>query len=169
MSSSSPAPPPNSLPPSPVDAAPPLRVLVVDDEPDNVDLLVRLLARQGYEVSSAANGHEGLRLARELKPDLVLLDVVMPDLNGREVCRHIKEDAALANVFVALISSVEISADSKVEGLQCGADDYITRPIANRELVARVKVLSRIQRELTKSNPGATRHRPHAGTGRGEC
>ena len=125
------------------------RLLVVDDEPDNLELLVRLFQRHGCEVFSAVNGTDALRLASELKPDLLLLDVMLPDLNGREVCRAIKANPALVDVFIALISSIEISPDSKVAGLECGADDYITRPIANRELVARVDALIRIQRALT--------------------
>lgn len=128
---------------------PPPRLLVVDDEPDNLELLCRLFQRHGCEVSSAVNGTEALRLAGELKPDLLLLDVMLPDVNGREVCRCIKANPALVDVFVALISSIEISSDSKVAGLECGADEYITRPIANRELVAQVNALIRIQRAFT--------------------
>lgn len=126
----------------------PPRLLVVDDEPDNLDLLCRLFQRHGCEVFSAVNGTDALRLAGELKPDLMLLDVMLPDVNGREVCRRIKSDPALVDVFIALISSIEISSDSKVAGLECGADEYITRPIANKELVARVDALIRIQRAL---------------------
>lgn len=127
----------------------PPRLLVVDDEPDNLELLCRIFQRHGCEVFSAANGTDGLRLAGELKPDLLLLDVILPDVNGREVCRAIKADPALVDVFVALISSIEISSDNQVEGLSCGADEYIVRPIANKELVARVDALIRIQRALT--------------------
>ncbi len=128
--------------------APP-RLLVVDDEPDNLELLCRLFQSHGCEVFPAVNGTDALRLAGELKPDLLLLDVMLPDLNGREVCRRIKADASLAGVLVTLISSIEISPDSKVAGLECGADDYITRPIASKELVARVDAHIRIQRALT--------------------
>jgi len=131
----------------PASAGPP-RLLVVDDEPANLELLVRLFRNHGCEVASAVNGAGALRLARKLKPDLLLLDVMLPDLNGREVCRRLKADPALADVFVALISSIEISPDSKVAGLECGADEYITRPIGNKELVARVDALIRIQRAL---------------------
>ncbi len=130
-------------------AAPVPRLLVVDDEPDNLDLLVRLFQRHGCKVFPAANGTDALRLADQIKPDLVLLDVMLPDVNGREVCRLIKASPALVDVFVALISSVEISPDSTVAGLECGADEYITRPIGNKELVARVDALFRIQRALT--------------------
>lgn len=129
-------------------SAPPPRLVVVDDEPANLKLLVRLFRNHGCEVAAAANGAAALRLARKLKPDLLLLDVMLPDLNGREICRRIKTDPALADVFVALISSIEISPDSRVAGLECGADEYITRPIGNKELVARVDVLIRIQRAL---------------------
>lgn len=129
-------------------ATPPPRLLVLDDEPDNLDLLCRLFQRSGCEVFPAINGTEALRLASELKPDLIVLDVILPDINGRDVCRRLKADPALVDVFIALISSIEVSPDSKVAGLECGADDYITRPIANKELVARVEVLIRIQRAL---------------------
>lgn len=130
-------------------AGPVPRLLVVDDEPDNLELLCRLFQRHGCEVFPAVNGTDALRLAGALKPDLLLLDVMLPDVNGRDVCRSIKADPALMDVFVALISSIEISPDSKVAGLECGADEYITRPIGNKELVARVDVLIRIQRALT--------------------
>ncbi len=125
------------------------RLLVVDDEPDNLNLLVRLFRRHGCEVIPAANGTDALRLAGEIKPDLVLLDVMLPDVNGRDVCRAIKSNPALADVFVALISSIEISPDSTVAGLECGADEYITRPMGNKELVARVDALIRIRHALT--------------------
>ncbi|MEN9576071.1 MAG: hypothetical protein RL514_3926 [Verrucomicrobiota bacterium] len=84
------------------------RLLVVDDEPDNLNLLCRIFRRHGCEVFSAANGTDALRLAGELKPDLLLLDVILPDVNGREVCRAIKANPALVDVFVALISSIGV-------------------------------------------------------------
>ncbi len=125
------------------------RLLVVDDNPDNLDLLCRLCRRHGYEVFSATTGMDTLRLAVELKPDLLLLDVQLPDLNGRAVCRAIKNNPTLEGTFIALVSSVEVSVDNTVGGLTCGADEYITRPIANQELVARVGALLRIQQALT--------------------
>lgn len=133
------------------------RLLVVDDEPENLELLCRIFQRHGCEVFSAITGADALRLATELKPDLLLLDVILPDVNGRDVCREIKANPELVDVFVALISSVEISSENKVEGLTCGADDYIVRPIANKELVARVEALIRIQRALTARRVAETR------------
>lgn len=131
------------------DAFRPPRLLVVDDEPDNLELLGRIFQRAGCEVFSAPTGADALRLAAEVKPDLVLLDVILPDGNGRDVCRAIKANPELVDVFVALISSIEISSERKVAGLACGADEYIARPIANAELVARVEALYRIQRAFT--------------------
>ena len=125
------------------------RLLVVDDDASNLTLLCRLFERHGCQVDSAGTGAEALRRVQELQPDLVVLDVMLPDLDGREVCRRIKSAPATAGVLVALISSTETSSDSKVAGLGLGADDYITRPVGNKELLARMDALLRIQRALT--------------------
>lgn len=132
------------VPPVPVP-----RLLVVDDDASNLTLLRRLFEQHGCRVATASTGTEALRRVRELTPDLVVLDVMLPDLDGREVCRRIKAAPATAGVLVALISSTETSVDSKVAGLGLGADDYITRPLGNKELLARTDALLRIQRALT--------------------
>lgn len=132
------------VPPVPVP-----RLLVVDDDASNLTLLRRLFEQHGCQVATASTGTEALRRVRELQPDLVVLDVMLPDLDGREVCRRIKAGPATAGVLVALISSTETSVDSKVAGLGLGADDYITRPVGNKELLARTDALLRIQRALT--------------------
>lgn len=139
------------------DTVRPPRLLVVDDDPDNLELLGRIFRRENCEVFSATTGTEALRLAAEVKPDLVLLDVILPDLNGRDVCRTLKANPDLQDVFVALISSIETSSERKVVGLACGADEYIARPIANAELVARVEALYRIQRAITARRIAETR------------
>lgn len=132
------------IPPSPVP-----RLLVVDDDASNLTLLSRLFERHGCRVATATTGTEALQRVREMQPDLVVLDVMLPDLDGREVCRRIKAAPATSGILVALISSTETSVDSKVAGLGLGADDYITRPVGNKELLARTDALLRIQRALT--------------------
>ncbi len=120
------------------------RILAIDDE-NNRDMLSRLLSRAGFPVKSASTGTEGLSLLPDWNPDLVVCDVRLPDMSGLEICRNIKNTSGTRHVFVALISSQETSPDSKVAGLGSGADEYITRPINNQELVARILALARIQ------------------------
>jgi PAS domain S-box-containing protein len=108
-------------------------------------MTVITLTGAGYRVTEATTGAEALRLAREMQPELVLLDVGLPDLDGREVCRQLKADAATAARFVVLFSSTNISTLDQVTGLEHGADGYITRPISNRELLARVQATLRMQ------------------------
>ena len=122
------------------------RILVVDDD-DAVTLRAtsHILKSAGYQVIEAVNGAECLRLAREQSPDLILLDVVLGDESGVPICQRIKADPQLANLFVVLLSSIKTDSDSQAQGLEAGADGYIVRPIANRELVARVQVLLRIK------------------------
>jgi PAS domain S-box-containing protein len=122
------------------------QILVVDDEPLLLRSTSELLAEAGYRVVEAATGSEGLRLAREIRPALILLDVILPDMDGLEVCRRIKADATLAGTFVALLSGKRIDSRSQAEGLEEGADDYVLRPASNRELLARVKAMLRVQR-----------------------
>ena len=121
------------------------RVLLVEDDSHVRYATARLLEGAGYEVSEAQTGNEGLRLAQEQKPDLVLLDVALPDIDGFEVCQRIKEEPALAGCFVILASGVRTESDGQGEGLEAGADGYIARPISSRELLARVGVMVRFK------------------------
>lgn len=118
---------------------PPATLLVVDDEPSIREAVALWLQHSGYEVAVAATGQEGLEMVRHLRPSLVLLDVELQDVRGTEVCRQIKADPALADVFVVLISGMAISPEQKVTGLEEGADEYLTKPIGTRELLARVR------------------------------
>jgi len=122
------------------------KILVVDDNPVALFAVARPLAAEGYSVLEASTGAQGLALARAELPDLVLLDVMLPDINGVELCRQIKADADGGQSFVVLLSSVETSPDSQSLGMESGADSYIARPIENRELVARVQAMLRIKR-----------------------
>jgi DNA-binding response OmpR family regulator len=130
-------------------------ILVVDDDPNMLKANAHLLKSAGHTVLQAATGMECLRIAREHQPDLILLDVNLPDIDGRDVCRQIKEDPALAGCFVVHLSAVHTSGDSAAEGIESGADSYISLPVSGRELLARVEALLRIkkaERELTKKN-----------------
>ncbi|HLC40099.1 MAG TPA: response regulator [Methylomirabilota bacterium] len=122
---------------------PPL-ILVADDNPMNVDILRTRLAVNGYEILTAADGEEALAIAREKQPDLILLDVMMPKMDGLEVCRHLKADSSLSFMPIILVTA---KADSKdiVAGLEAGGDEYLAKPVDQAALVARVKSMLRIK------------------------
>lgn len=121
------------------------RILVVDDDPQNLLAFSELLRSKGYDVLRATSGRAGLQLARNKLPDLVLLDVMLPDLSGLEVCRQIKADPKLMNVFVILCSGQASSPSSRVAGLESGADDYIAKAIDPEEFLARLRTALRLQ------------------------
>lgn len=123
----------------------PARILVVDDNPVVLLNVAQLLRHAGYQVLEAVSGLECLQLARAHRPELVLLDVVLPDIGGVELCQQIKSAPELRNLFLVLLSSSRTSSDSQATGLEAGADGYIARPIENRELLARVAAMLRIQ------------------------
>jgi len=124
----------------------PAKILIVDDNPVVLFAVAHLLKSEGFAVLEATTGAEGLARARADAPDLVLLDVMLPDINGVDLCRQIKTGPDTSHLFVVLLSSIETSPDSQVTGLEAGADGYIARPIENRELVARVQAMLRIKR-----------------------
>ena len=121
------------------------QILVVDDEPDLLDINSTILRSAGYEVLEASTGNDCLRIATEEHPDLILLDVNLPDISGIDVCRQIKADPELIGTYVILISGMKASSENQVEGLEEGADGYIVRPISKRELLARVHAMMRIK------------------------
>jgi serine phosphatase RsbU (regulator of sigma subunit) len=122
---------------------PPL-ILIVDDNPANVEILQMRLAANNYEIITAADGEEGLAMARAKQPDLILLDIMMPKMDGIEVCRHIRADSALPFIPIIMVTA---KADSKdvVAGLEAGGDEYLTKPVDHAALVARVKSMLRIK------------------------
>jgi DNA-binding response OmpR family regulator len=119
-------------------------VLIVDDDPDTTRLVGLYLGRDGHKVLVAADGVEGLRLAREAQPDLVVLDLMLPRLNGMEVCRALRDESAVPIVML----TARVEEEERLAGLDLGADDYVTKPFSPRELAARVRaVLRRSARE----------------------
>ena len=123
--------------------APP-RILIADDQPMNVDILQTRLAVHGYEILTAADGEEALGLARAHLPDLILLDIMMPKMDGLEVCRLLKGDAALPFMPIIMVTAKTDIKDI-VAGLDAGADEYLTKPVDQAALVARVKSMLRIK------------------------
>ena len=117
----------------------PARILVVDDEPAVTGLLAYNLRKAGYEVSTAADGREALRLAHAASPDLVLLDLMLPEVDGLDVCRELRKTS---NVPLIMITARGEEID-RVVGLELGADDYVTKPFSVRELMSRIKAVLR--------------------------
>ena len=122
----------------------PPRILVADDNPDNRDIFEARLAAHGYEILTASDGEEALAIAGGQQPDLILLDVMMPKLDGIEVCRRLKGDACLPFMPIIMVTAKTGSQDV-VAGLEAGADEYLTKPVDQAALVARVKSMLRIK------------------------
>jgi CheY-like chemotaxis protein len=125
------------------------KILIVDDDPDIADALTLILQSADYEVISAATGQECLQIARAERPDLILLDVRLPDINGLEVCRRIKTDPELARIAVINVTGMRASKDDEVEGIEAGADAYLTKPVHLRTLLAHMQTLLRARQTET--------------------
>jgi len=123
----------------------PSRVLIVEDEPDIRELVVHHLKREGYQVSAASSGEEALRQVQAAPPDLVILDLMMPAMNGLEVCRRLRQDPVTASLPIVMLTAKGDEVD-RVLGLEIGADDYIVKPFSPKELLARVRAVLRRSR-----------------------
>ncbi|MEO6024573.1 MAG: response regulator [Burkholderiales bacterium] len=119
-------------------------ILVVDDQANNRKLLADLLSIKGYAVVTASGGKEGLAKVHSVRPDLVLLDIIMPDLSGYDVCKKIRADTSIGILPVVMVTALD-PAQERIKGLEAGADDFLTKPINQPELLARVKSLLRIK------------------------
>ncbi len=133
------------------------RVLVVEDEPDIRDLLVFHLERDGFQVTKCKSGPEALRLVRATRPDLVLLDLMLPDMDGLEVCRRLRQDPTTQSVPIVMLTARDDEVD-RVLGLELGADDYVVKPFSPRELVARIRAVLRRARPIAGTAPVTVGH-----------
>jgi two-component system, OmpR family, alkaline phosphatase synthesis response regulator PhoP len=134
---------------------PDAKILVIDDEPNILNLVTSYLDKEGYKVFSAADGPEGLKAARAYKPDLIVLDIMLPGMDGIEVLTHLRRES---NAYVIMLTAKSEETD-KIVGLSVGADDYVTKPFSPRELVARVRAaLRRLSSAATEADVLAFKH-----------
>ena len=130
-------------------------VLIVEDDPDTAKLVGLYLQRDGHKVLCAHDGIEGLRLAREARPDLVVLDLMLPKLNGIGVCRTLRQESSVPIVIV----TARVEEEDRLKGLDLGADDYVTKPFSPRELAARIRaVLRRTAKVDPEPGPAEVAH-----------
>src|SRR3990167_495415 len=115
-------------------------LLIIEDEKDIVEAIEYNLKKENFKVSKAYDGSSGLRLAREKKPDLIILDLMLPLLDGFEVCKNLKKETKTADIPIIMLTAKSSEVD-KVLGLELGADDYMTKPFSMRELIARVRTI----------------------------
>jgi len=118
------------------------KILIVDDEPDIIEFLQYNLEKEGFTVFSAGNGQDGLRMAEEVKPDLIILDIMMPIMDGVEVCRQLRSREAFKSTIITFLTAREEDY-SQIAALDIGGDDYITKPIRPRVFISRIKALLR--------------------------
>jgi two-component system, OmpR family, alkaline phosphatase synthesis response regulator PhoP len=126
------------------------KILAVDDDPDIVELLEYNLLKEGYEVQTASDGRKGFEIAKSFRPDLILLDIMMPQLDGIEMARMIRQESDLRDTYIMFLTA-RSEEYSEIAAFEIGADDYITKPIKPRALVSRINALFR--REALKSDP----------------
>ena len=120
----------------------PVKILIVDDEPDILDFLRYNLVKEGYEVATATNGKDGIREAERFKPDMIILDIMMPKMDGVEVCRRLRSMPGFERTIITFLTAREEDY-SQIAALDVGGDDYITKPIRPRVFISRVKALLR--------------------------
>lgn len=122
------------------------KILIVDDEKRITEVLEAYLVREGYEIHTADNGIDALKKAKSLNPDLMILDLMLPDISGEEVCRLVRKDSDLP----ILMLTAKSSEDDRINGIVMGADDYVTKPFSPREVVVRVQAILRRVKKIEK-------------------
>jgi two-component system phosphate regulon response regulator PhoB len=128
------------------------RILVIDDEPDLLELVRVNLDQAGYRVEIAESGRKGLERVRSSPPDLVVLDLMLPDVSGKEICRQIRADRELEGIPIIMLTARAAEVD-RVVGFELGADDYVTKPFSPRELTLRVRAVLRREAPRSPSSP----------------
>jgi len=127
-----------------------IRILVVDDEPDVLELIVYHLEKEAYRVDVADTGDKALRMAREQLPSLLILDLMLPGINGLEICQLLKRDPKMRDIPILMLTA-RAAEEDRVRGLELGAHDYVTKPFSPRELVLRIKNLLRLTEKSADS------------------
>jgi two-component system phosphate regulon response regulator PhoB len=135
------------------------RIVLIEDEPDIQELLAYNLEREGYAVSMVGDGEQGLQLVREVRPDLVLLDIMLPGIDGIEVCRMLRQDDQSAHMPIIMLTAKSEESDV-VLGLGIGADDYVSKPFSPKELLARIKAQLRRQQIRQDTSGSRIEHGP---------
>ena len=133
------------------------KILSVDDEPDALEVLGFNLKNAGYEVTTADDGDTALKKARQQLPDLILLDLMLPEIDGLEVCKLLRRDTATSGIPIIMLTAKASEID-RVVGLELGADDYVTKPFSPRELVLRVRNRAQRVRDMRCTSPRSLRH-----------
>lgn len=130
------------------------RILIVDDDPHAVEILTRMLEREGYDCRGALRGAEGLRLLREAPADVILLDVMMPEMDGLQVCERLRADAALSQIPVMLLTARD-DMETRAQGMMLGVSEFLTKPVNKRELFTRIESqlhAQEISRQLSRTD-----------------
>jgi phosphate regulon transcriptional regulator PhoB len=125
------------------------KILIVEDEKDIVKMLDYNLEKEGFRIFSAYNGEDALKMAKKEKPDIIILDLMLPGIDGLEVCKTLKKEEAASSIPIIMLTAKAQEAD-KIVGLELGADDYVTKPFSPRELIARIKAVLRRAKEKEK-------------------
>src|SRR3954454_10077769 len=125
-----------------------MKILLVDDERRIVDVLEAYLEREGYEIHSADNGIDALKKAKTIEPDLMILDLMLPDISGEEVCRLVRKESDLP----ILMLTAKSAEDDRINGIVMGADDYVSKPFSPREVVVRVQAILRRVKKAEKKD-----------------
>ena len=126
------------------------KVLIVDDDSDNLLIISKILESEGYEVNTASTGEASMGFLKKKQVDLVILDVMLPDVLGTDLCVKLRNELNYKNVVIILVSGIKITSDDIAFGLEIGADDYISKPLKKKEFIARIKAIFRLKESMAQ-------------------